>query len=216
MKYVIVGCGSVGAELALALRRGGHAVTLIDMDSRIKEQLDPSLREHLILGNGFDREILLRAGIGQADGLAAATRNDETNVILARLARLFFHVPRVVARLSDPRKAELYRRFGIQTVSPFSGAINRFADLLSYSELDALASLGSGEVEIVRVEVSALLEGRKVSSIVIPGEVHVIALERGDKTFLPTSETMFEQGDAAHIAVLTASAKRLRAMLALP
>lgn len=215
MKFILIGCGRMGAGLALALSRRGHTITLVDKNREALEQPERLFRAQTIVGTGFDQGVLLQAGIEHADGLAAVTNSDETNVVVARLARLVFKVPKVVARLYDPHKLEVYRRLGVQIVAPASWAINRFADLLSYSELDTVLSLGSGEVEIVEVEVAPLLVGRKVSAIAAPGEVRVVALSRKGKTFLPSSETVFQKGDLVHIAVLTASAERLRAMLAL-
>jgi len=216
MKYLIIGCGRMGTGVTAALLRKGHAVALVDKSPKIAEQLEPRLREHFVEGSAFDREVLIRAGIEHADGLAAMTSNDEVNVIAARLARIIFHVPRIVARLYDPRKRELYRRLGIQVAATLSWSINRCVDLLSYSELEAVASMGHGEVEIVQVEAGALLEGHKVGSITVPGEVLVVALSRHGKTFLPSPETALHRRDVIHIAVLTASAERLRAILGLP
>jgi len=215
MRFIIIGCGRMGAGLARALSLRGHAVTVLDKDRDALEQLEQSFRGQTIVGTGFDRELLLQAGIKHADGLAAVTNSDETNVVIARLARLVFQVPRVVARLVDPRKAEVYQRLGVQIVAPIAWAIHRFADLLCYSELDAILSLGGGEVEIVEVEVPPLLVGHKVSAISIPGEVQVIALSRRGKAFLPSSETVFQKDDSAHIAVLATSVERLRAILTL-
>jgi trk system potassium uptake protein TrkA len=205
----------MGAGLARTLSLRGHTITVLDKDRDAMEQLEQSFRGQTIVGTGFDRGLLLQAGIEHADGLAAVTNSDEANVVIARLARLVFQVPRVVARLVDPRKAEVYQRLGVQIVAPIAWAIHRFADLLSYSELDAILSLGGGEVELVEVEVPPLLAGHKVSAISIPGEVHVIALNRRGKAFLPSSETVFQKDDSAHIAVLATSAERLRAILAL-
>ena len=85
------------------------------------------------LGAGLDREVLLQAGIEHADGLAAVTGSDDTNVVLARLARQVFRVPRVVARLHDPRQAEVYRQLGIQTIMPLTWGIQRLSELLCYT-----------------------------------------------------------------------------------
>jgi trk system potassium uptake protein TrkA len=150
-----------------------------------------------------------------ADGLAAVTNNDEVNVVLARMARLIFHVPKVVARLVDPRKVDIYRRLGIQFVAPMYWAINLFVDMLSYSELDALTSIGSGEVEIVQAAVSPLLAGRRVGDMTMPGEIHIVAISRHGKTFLPSPETIFAQEDIIHFAVLTESTVHLRKLLEL-
>jgi len=215
MRFIIIGCGRMGAGLARTLGERGHTIAVVDKDAGAMEQLEPSFRGRTLVGTGFDQAVLLEAGIKHADGLAAVTNSDEANVVVARLGRLAFQVPKVVARLVDPRKADVYQRLGVQIVAPISWAIHRLADLLSYSELDAVLSLGGGQVEIVEVEVPPLLVGHKVSAIAVPGEVHVIALSRRGKTFLPSSETLFQKDDGVHIAVLTTSAERLRAILTL-
>jgi trk system potassium uptake protein TrkA len=215
MKFIIIGCGRMGAGLAVALSKCGHTITLIDKDSGAIERLDHPCREHAVLGTGFDRDILLKAGITHADGLAAVTNSDEANVIIARLARLVFHVPKAVARLVDPRKEDIYRRLGVQIVAPVYWAINLFVDLLSYSELDAMMTIGSGQVQIVQTDVPPLLIGRKVGAVAVPGEIHVVAVSRNGKTFIPSSETIFLKEDLMHIAVLTDSTEHLRTILAL-
>lgn len=213
MKFIVVGCGRMGAALSRTLALRGHGVTVLDRDPTAVDRLGSSFRGEVVLGSGFDRGALLRAGIEHADGLAAATHSDEVNMVLARLAALRYHVPRVVARLVDPRKADVYHRLGVQTVDPISWAVHRLADLLSYSELDAVLALGGGEVEIVQIEVPPLLVGRKVSAVSVPGEIRVIAVSRGGKAFIPSTETVFEKDDSIHIAVLTTSVERLRSML---
>jgi trk system potassium uptake protein TrkA len=213
MKFIVVGCGRMGAGLARTLSLRGHAVTVMDKDRDVLAGLEKSFPGQAVAGSGFDRNALVRAGIRQADGLAAVTDSDEANLVLARLARHVFQVPRVVARLVEPRKAEIYHRLGVQIVAPVSWAVRRFADLLAYSELDAVMGLGGGEVEIVELVVPPMLAGHKVSAVSIPGEVSVIAVSRHGKAFLPSSETVFEKDDLVHIAVLTTSVERLRAVL---
>lgn len=215
MKYILIGCGRMGAELERILAQRGHGVTVVDENRAAFEKLSLSFHGQVVVGSGFDREVLLRSGIEAADGLAAVTNNDETNVVIARLARHAFGVPRVVARLFDPRKAELYRRLGIQIVAPISWATHRLAELLSYSELDTILSLGSGEVEIVEVEVPPLLAGQKVRDVSRPGEVHIVAVRREGKAFIPSMETVFRKDDFLCVAVLSTSVERLRRMLTL-
>jgi len=215
MKIIIIGCGRMGAGLARTLSLQGHEVTVVDSDPAAFERLGPAFKGQTVVGVGFDREVLLRAGIQRADGLAAVTVSDEANVVAARLASQVFRVPRVVARLYDPRKAEIYRRLGLQTIAPITWGIHQIADLLCYSPLETVLSLGSGNVDLVEVEIPPLLIGRTVNELTIPGEVHVVAISRGDKTFLPTLGTVFQQGDRLHLAVLVASADRLKALLGL-
>ncbi|MCU0588081.1 MAG: TrkA family potassium uptake protein [Syntrophobacteraceae bacterium] len=213
MRLIVVGCGRMGVGLARVLSQRGHSITVMDRERTAMERLAPWFRGETVAGSAFHREAMLRAGIERADGLAAVTDSDEANVVVARLARLVFRVPRVVARLVDPRKAEIYHRLGVQTVAPISWAMHRLADLLAYSELDALLSLGGGEVELLAVDVPALLVGRKVSTLTAPGEVRVVALTRRGRAFIPSPETVFQKDDSAHLAVLTTSIERLRSLL---
>jgi len=152
-------------------------------------------------------------GIEHTDGLAAVTGSDDTNVVLARLARQVFQVPRVVARLHDPRHAAVYRQLEIQTITPLTWGIQRLSELLSYTRLNTTLSLGSGEVDIVEVELPPLLAGRTVNELTLLGEIHVAALSREGRTFLPTLGTVFREGDLVHLVVLGSSAARLTALL---
>jgi trk system potassium uptake protein TrkA len=213
MKVIILGCGRVGSGLAQVMGRRGHAVTVIDNDPATLERLGPAFKGRKMVGVGFDREVLVEAGIQRADALAAVTASDEANVVSARLARQVFRVPRVVARVYDPGKAEIYRRFGLQTISPVSLGIDRLAEMLSFTHMDTVISLGSSEVDIVDVEVPRLLVGRSVNEITVAGEIHVVAVTRAGKTFLPTLGTVFQEADLLHLAVLVASAERLRKLI---
>lgn len=213
MRIIIIGCGRMGSGLAQALQLRGHAVSVVDRDPASFERLGPTFRGRTIVGIGFDRQALVEAGIERADALAAVMPSDEANVIAARLASAFFAVPRVVVRLYDPRKAEIYNRLGLQTISPISWGVTRAADMLCYSQLDTVLSLGGGGVDLVQVECPTLLAGRTVQSITVPASIHVVAIGRGGKTFLPTLGTVFQEGDMLHIAVTPAASDRLRAML---
>jgi trk system potassium uptake protein TrkA len=211
---IVIGCGRMGAGLAQTLAQRGHVVTVVDSDPTAFEQLGPAFNGQTVAGVGFDRDVLLQAGITRADGLAALTASDEANVVAARLARQVFHVPRVVARLYDPRKAEIYRRLDILTISTTTWGIERIAELLCYSDFDVVLSLNS-EVDVVQLDVPPLLVGRTAQALIVPGEVNLIAIERGGKALLPAAGTTFQEGDLIYLAVLAASADRLKAMLGL-
>ncbi len=213
MKILIIGCGRVGAGLAKTLVGRGHSVTVVDKNPLAFEMLGDKFKGQAILGIGFDREVLRKAGIERADGVAAVASSDEANVVVSRIARDIFHVPRVVARLYDVRQAEIYKRLGIQTIAPTGWGINRIADLLLYSPLETVFSLGSGEVELVVTEVPRLLAGRPVQDLTVAGEIHVLSITRANKTFLPTLGTLFREEDLLHLAVLTTSTNRLKELL---
>jgi trk system potassium uptake protein TrkA len=212
MKIIVIGCGQMGAGLAQTLQVRGHAVTVIDKETAAFARLGAAFKGRTLVGVGFDRTVLEEAGIRRADGLAAVTDSDEANIVAARVAREFFHVPRVVARVVEPYKAEIYRRLGLQTISTTTWGINRIANLLGYSEFNVVFDLGS-EVELVEIEIMPPLAGRAVQHLTIPGELHVVAVSRGGKTFLPTGGTVFQTGDLIHCAVLAASADRVKRLL---
>lgn len=214
MKFIIIGCGRVGAGLARTLNQRGHEIVIVDKDPAANVGLGGGLSGHLIVGSALDREVLLQTGITRADGLAAVTGSDDVNIVTARLARQVFHVPRVVARVYDPRKAEVYQRLGLQTLNPATWGVSRIAELLSYARLQPTASLGAGDVDMIETDVPPLLVGRTVNDVTIPGEVHVTAISRGGRTFLPTLGTTFTEGDLLHLVVLTTAAKRVEALFA--
>lgn len=214
MNFIIIGCGRVGAGLIRPLTQRGHTVVLVDHDPAVRASLGAGDPQRMIVGSALNRDTLLQAGIARADGLAAVTGNDEVNVVTASLARRVFRVPRVVARLYDPHKAEVYRRLGLQTINPATWGIARIAELLSYSRLQPTASLGTGEVDLIETEVPLLLVGRTVNEVTIPGEVQVVAISRHGRTFLPTLGTTFSAGDLVHLTVLTTAAKRVEALFA--
>lgn len=213
MKILIIGCGRVGAGLAKTMLDRGHSVTIVDKDPFAFEKLGSKFKGQTIAGIGFDRDVLLKAGIERADGVAAVTASDEANVVAARIARDIFHVPRVVARLYDVRQAEIYKRLGIQTIAPTAWGINRLADLLLYSPLETAYSVGSGDVELVETEVPQILAGKTVRDLTVAGEIHLVAITRHNKTFLPTLGTIFREGDLLHLAVLVTSINRLKELL---
>lgn len=213
MKIIILGCGRVGAGLARSLVSRGHSITVVDNDLLAFENLGELFKGRTITGVGFDQEILVKAGIESADGLAAVTTSDETNVVASRIAREIYHVPRVVARLYDARKAEIYTRLGLQMITPIKWGIIRITELLLNSPVETVFSIGSGDVELIEVDVPHLLVGKTVRDLTVNGEIHIVSVTRGNKTFLPTTGTIFQEGDSLHIAVLTTSTNRLNELL---
>jgi len=213
MKVLIVGCGRVGAGLAMTLSARCHDVNIVDKDPLAFERLGGDFKGRTFTGIGFDREILLCMDIERADALAAVTASDEANIVAARIAKDIFHVPRVVARLYDNRQAEIYQRLGLQTIAPTGWGINRMADLLLYSPLDAVFTVGSGGVEIVEAVAPYLLVGKVVRDLTVTGEILVAAITRENKTFIPTLGTILQEDDLLHMVVLTSSSTRLREIL---
>jgi len=215
MRVVIMGCGRVGEQLARLMAEEGHRVAVIDYDANALARLGPHFKGQTIRGVGFDRDVLLRAGIEQADAFAATSASDNANIVAARIVRNIFHVPRVVARLFDPRRAEIYRRLGIFTISSTTWGAERIREIFSFAELDPLMTFGSGEVFMFTVEVTPQLVGRVVRDLTVPNEITVVAITREGRAFLATSGSQFRQGDVIYLAVLASSIDRIRDLLGL-
>ena len=213
MRIIIVGCGRIGSGLAQALDKAGHEVYVIDSNPAAFSKLNPAFTGKTIAGVGFDREVLLKARIDRADALAAVTSSDESNAVIAQLAREAYRVPKVIARMYDRQKAEIYRRLGVLTLSSTAWGIRRAIDLIAYAPLNTVLSLGSGDVDLVEIEVPALLIGRQTRELMLAGEVTVAAVVRGNKTFIPTLGTTFEKGDLVYLSVATGSTGRLKRLL---
>ncbi len=118
MKIVIMGCGRVGAQLAKLLDAEGHAVTVLDIDSYSFRRLPPEFNGTALIGSGANEETLKKAGIEEADIFVALTQGDNRNVMAAQIAKHIFNVPRVVCRIYDPLRQELYNTLGLETFSP--------------------------------------------------------------------------------------------------
>jgi trk system potassium uptake protein TrkA len=215
MKIIVIGCGRVGAGLAQTLSQRAHQVTVVDSNPDTFERLGRSFKGQTVEGIGFDRDVLKQAGIERADGLAAVTSSDETNVVTAQVARQMFHVPRVVARLYDRRQAEIYERLGLQTIALTTWGVNRIADLLCYSRLDPVFSIGSGDMDLIRLDIPPLLAGHKVDELALPGEALVVSITRRGHSFVPTLGALFERGDIVHLAVASTAIEHLNKLLEL-
>ncbi|MFC2013322.1 potassium channel family protein [Chloroflexota bacterium] len=118
MKVVIMGCGRVGAQLASLLDADGHQVTVLDKDSYSFRRLLPTFHGTALLGNGIDEDVLKKAGIEEADAFIVLTEGDNRNVMAAQIAKHIFDVPRVICRIYDPLRQELYGTLGLEAISP--------------------------------------------------------------------------------------------------
>jgi K+ transport systems, NAD-binding component len=215
MKVIIVGCGKLGSGLALNLTKKGHTVTVIDRNVEAFDMLGKDFKGEKIVGIGFDQQVLEQAQIKFADAIIACSKSDEANALIGRIARNIYKVPRVISRLYDPRRAEIYRTLGIQTISTTTWGIQKATEMLSYNQLDAVCTIGNDNVELVRIETPALLMGKTINELTAIGEIHVVAISRNNKTFLPTMGTALQKHDVIYLALMTSSANRLKSLLGL-
>jgi trk system potassium uptake protein TrkA len=215
MRLIVMGCGRVGEQVALLMSQEGHQVTVIDYNQNALDKLGPKFRGRTVKGVGFDRDVLLEAGIEQADAFAATSSSDNANIVAARIARMIFHVPRVVARLYDPRRAEIYRRLGLLTISSTNWGAERIRELLTHADLDALLTFGNGEVSLVAVDVPAHMVGQSVRSLAVSGEVAVAAIVRQGRAFIPHSGSVLSEGDTLNLVVQASAMERYKSLLGL-
>jgi trk system potassium uptake protein TrkA len=215
MKVIIIGCGRLGSGLANRLSKEGNDVTIVDNNSDAFFELDPYFKGKTILGVGFDKDVLNQARIKEVDALIACTSSDDTNALIARLAQNFFKVPKVIARLYDQHKAEVYQSLGIQTVSTTRWGIEKACGILRYGQLDILNTIGDGKVDLIRVEAPMLLDGKSVNELYVTAEFQIVTIRRAGNSFIPTLGSVIRAKDILYIIVLSTEKPRLEALLGL-
>jgi trk system potassium uptake protein TrkA len=213
MKVIVMGYGRIGSQVSKLLMDQQHEVTIIDHDANADARLGPDFKGHLIRGLGFDRNVLLQAGIEQAEAFVAASTSDNANIVAARIAHNIFHVPRVVARLYDPLRAEIYQRLGLTTVSSTNWGAERIFQELTHTEMDVWQTFGHSEVSLIHLEPPPQLYGRTVNQLNVPGEIMVVSIVRNESAFIPVSGTEFQEGDILNLVVLSSAMGRLEDLL---
>jgi trk system potassium uptake protein TrkA len=195
MRVLIMGCGRVGSELSLALLEGGHNVTVIDKNPEAFWRYPPGEGARQMVGLGFDRELLEEAGIRDADAFIAVSSGDNSNIVSARVALEHFHVPKVIARIYDPRRAEIYGRLNIPTVATTTWGIKQIQLMLLHDREEIRESLGGGDILRVRVPVPQHLIGKPANTLNVDGKILVAGVSRGGTGFLPTPDSTLQAGD---------------------
>jgi trk system potassium uptake protein len=198
---VIMGCGRVGSSLARNLERIGHSVSIIDQNPTAFRRLGPDFAGDQVTGIGFDRATLAKAGIEEAEALAAVSSGDNSNIITARVARETFGVAHVVARIYDPKRAEVYERLGIPTVATVPWTTNRLLSVLLGDKHVEDWRDPSGTVALVQVGLHDAWVGRRVSELESASGARVAFLTRFGKGQLPTASTVLQSGDLVHVLV---------------
>jgi len=210
---VIVGCGRVGAELALSIYQQNHNVAIVDSNPRAFDKLGPDFRGRTVQGEAIDRDVLRRAGIENADAFAAVTTSDTVNIVAARVARDIFHVPHVVARVYNPRRAPIYEKLGLQTIASSSWGAKRIEQLILHSSLQSVYTAGHGEVQIYEISVPHEWDGRPLANLVPEPHARVIALARGGRASLPNPDILLQAHDILQVSATDAGAALLRRRL---
>ncbi len=200
MHIVIMGCGRVGSTLARALVARGHEVSVIDLDVDAFRRLGPEFTGRTIKGVGFDKEVLLKAGITNADGFAAVSNGDNSNILAARVVREQFGVKNVVARIYDPARAEVFEKMGIPTVATVRWTAGQvlahlLPDVRKPEWLDPSMNVGLQQMNYHDDWV-----GMPLSQIEADLRVRVASMQRLGSGFVPDARTVLQAGDLVWLA----------------
>ena len=214
MHVIVVGCGRVGSGLAATLESQGHTVAVIDRRAEAFRRLPSDFSGRTIVGVGFDRARLLDAGVEGAGALAAVTNGDNSNIVVARVAREAFSIERVVARIYDQRRAAIYERLGIPTVATVQWTIERvlrriLPDTAGVEWIDP-----SAQVCLVERSIPDTWAGHPLDELESSGVVRVAGLSRLGKGAIPTPGLLAQEGDLVWLAVAGDSIDLVDASLA--
>ena len=211
MKIVVIGGGQVGSYLANLLLSNGHEVKVIEHREGVYAKLEKELpSDALVFGNGSDPVILEKAGIFDAEVVAAVTGADEVNLVVSTLAKMEFGIPRVVARVNNPKNAWLYNAtMGVDVGINQADIMAHFVvDEMDLKSMFTLFKLNRGDYSIVQIKVSAEAKAseKHVKDLSIPKKAVLIAIKRDDKTIIPKGDTLIQAED--EILLLTDETSR--------
>lgn len=209
---VIVGCGRVGSTLALELTASGHTVAVIDRKTEAFKRLGENFSGLTIAGIGFDRDVLQEAGIEKAQAVAAVTNGDNSNILIARVAREKFGIEKVVARIYDPKRAEIYERLGVATVATVKWTSERILRRILPDVSGIEWTDPSSNVVLIEREFPNNLVGKKVIEIELTS-ARVSAIRRLGTAVIPDEKTIVQQGDVGYFTVEINSVNKLDNLL---
>ena len=211
-----MGCGRVGSSVADGLSRLGHDVAVIDSDSKAFSRLSPDFAGERVHGVGFDRDVLLRAGIEEADAFAAVSSGDNSNIISARLAREIFRVPRVVARIYDAKRAQVYERLGIPTIATVPWTTDRLLNVLTGETESTKWRDPTGNVGVTELRLHESWVGHRTTDLEVATGGRLAFMIRLGTGLLPDVKTVIQAGDQVYMAAIAGHIAEALAIAALP
>jgi trk system potassium uptake protein TrkA len=198
---VVVGCGRVGSGLARTLEESGHTVAVVDRRAKAFERLPDGFGGKTVLGVGFDRDRLKAAGIEEAAALAAVTNGDNSNILVARVARETFGVANVIARIYDPRRAKIYERLGVPTIATVEWATERVLQRIMPERPVTEWIDPSAKVCLIERPVPSVWAGKKVGDLDVAGHARVAVVTRLGEGHVAGPETVLQEGDLVHVSI---------------
>ncbi len=196
-----MGCGRVGSTLARSLEDRNHTVSVIDSNADSFRRLGPGFNGTKVIGVGFDQDVLEEAGIAKADAFAAVSSGDNSNIIAARVARESFGIQRVVARIYDPGRAEVYQRLGITTVATVKWTADQVLRRLLPAGAEPDFRDPSGTIRVDQVPVPAVWIGQKTYDFQVQSNSRIAWIDRLGEGMLPSRDSVIQEGDILHVAM---------------
>jgi trk system potassium uptake protein TrkA len=206
----------VGSELAGQLEKAGHTVAIVDKRPSAFRRLPTGFGGMTVVGFGFDRDTLQEAGIDNADALAAVTSGDNSNIMAARVARETFSIERVVARIYDPRRAEVYQRLGIPTVATVRWTAEQMLRRLLPEGAAEDWRDPTGTVSLAEVNVDPSWIGRRAKSLATASGSRLAFITRYGEALLPDDDTVFQEDDLVHLLFATTDRDNVERVLINP
>ncbi|MGA8988133.1 potassium channel family protein [Aeromicrobium sp.] len=213
MHIVIMGCGRVGSALSRSLETRGHTTAVIDSNPDAFRRLGPGFKGTTVTGMGFDREVLIRAGIERADAFAAVSSGDNSNIISARVAREQFKIDNVVARIYDPGRAEVYERLGVPTVATVPWAADQVLRRLLPAGSEPAWRDQSSEVRLDQVYAPFPWISRRIAELEEAADVRVAFLRRLGTGVIARPDTVIQEGDYLSLFMREDTAQHAHAVL---
>lgn len=210
MYVIIVGCGRVGSELAKLLSSESHNVVIIDKNPASFDRLGSAFNGLTLVGNGFSLTLLKQAGIDKADAFCAVTNGDNSNLISAQVAKKIFKVPKVIARVYDPQRANIYSALGLDIISGTTLFASMIRDKIIESRFSSYL-IETRELGVIEIEVKKSLVGKLVQDINMPQEFLVVAIRRMDGVIIPGPDTSLKEKDILMAAVKVDSLEKIKA-----
>lgn len=211
-----MGCGRVGATLARAFERRGHTVSVIDINADSFRRLGPSFHGRTVKGVGFDKKVLVAAGIKDADGFAAVSSGDNSNILAARVVRETYGVDNVVARIYDQGRAEVYERLGIPSVATVRWAADQVLRRLVPEGSEPEWRDASGAVRLMRLAPAGGWVGHRIADLEEAIGTRVPFLSRFGQGMVPDAATLLQDGDMVYVAAENDAVARVEAVLSAP
>jgi len=214
MYIIIIGCGGTGAALAKHLASEDHEIVVVEKDEERAKSLAESMDALVIHGDGSNTEILKDAGTDKADAVVILTRDDNTNLTICQIVKKF-NVKRIVARVNDPSKQDLYIGLEITAaISPIAAIVSYFKNAITQERGRSVVSIGKGKAEIMEIRLTnEKLDGRKIKDAALPSNATIGLISREGEVIIASPETILRKGDLLTVISKTEASKDVITLL---